>query len=66
MDKYTVCAFYKFTNIPNHEYLKKPINKFLNKNRIMGTILIAHEGINGTISGNENAIIDLLDFLITL
>ena len=63
MDKYTVCAFYKFINIPNHEYLKEPINNFLNKNKIMGTILIAHEGINGTISGRENAIIDLLNFL---
>ena len=29
----------------------------------MGTILIAHEGINGTVSGSETAINNLLNFL---
>ena len=50
MDKYTVCAFYKFINLTNYKYLKKPINDFLIENKIMGSILIAHEGINGTVS----------------
>ena len=63
MDKYTVCAFYKFLNLTKYKDLKKPLDKFLIKNRITGTILIAHEGINGTISGSEKAIIDLLEFL---
>ena len=62
MDKYTVCAFYKFINLTNYKYLKKPINDFLIENKIMGSILIAHEGINGTVSGSETAITNLLNF----
>ena len=62
MDKITVCALYKFVEIKNLKELKKIFYDF-KKNNIYGTILIANEGINGTISGDNPKIINLINFL---
>ena len=63
MDKITVCALYKFVDIKNLNEFKKNILTILKKNKIYGTILIAKEGINGTVSGNNLDILNLIDFL---
>ena len=63
MDKITVCALYKFVEIKNLKELKNKILAFLKENNIYGTILIANEGINGTISGDNPKIINLINFL---
>ena len=56
MANYTVCALYKFTALPDFQTLQTPIRSFLKQHEIMGTILLAHEGINGTISGSNESI----------
>ncbi len=51
-----VCAFYRFVDLPDFESLKQPLLRHLLQNDIKGTILLAHEGINGTVSGTREAI----------
>jgi len=63
MDKITVCALYKFVEIKNLKELKNKILSFLEENNIYGTILIANEGINGTVSGDNSKITNLINFL---
>tara|TARA_B100001248_G_scaffold250487_1_gene224610 strand:+ start:4096 stop:5034 length:939 start_codon:yes stop_codon:yes gene_type:complete len=48
-----IYSFYRFKKINNKKKLKIDLLKFINKKKIRGTILIAHEGINGSISGKS-------------
>lgn len=57
---YLVCALYRFVELDNYESLQKPLLDFLNKHDIKGTLLLAREGINGTVSGSREAIDALL------
>jgi UPF0176 protein len=59
----TIIAFYKFVSLTDIDQLKKPIFDFLVDNEIRGTILLAPEGINGTVSGTEGAINKLILWL---
>ena len=54
---YTFYRFKKFTSIKS---IKIKLDKSLKNKLILGTVLIANEGINGTISGTEK---DLNDFI---
>ena len=56
-------AFYQFVSLENIDQLKAFILKFCQKNSIKGTILLASEGINGTISGDEKKFRNLLNLL---
>jgi UPF0176 protein len=51
-----VFGFYKFIKIKSLKKNKNVLQKFLIKNDLRGTIIIAKEGINGTISGQSNDI----------
>lgn len=48
-----VRAFYRFLRLENLTELREALKKSMIEGRILGTILIAPEGINGTISGTE-------------
>jgi UPF0176 protein len=48
---FEVFGFYKFTKLTSLKKNKEFMQKFLIKNNIRGTIIIAKEGLNGTISG---------------
>ena len=50
--KIFIFTFYKFIAISDKSSLQKKILDLMRTNSIFGTILIANEGINGTISGN--------------
>lgn len=65
MDKeiYTVCALYRFTSLPNFKELQQPLRDFMEHRDIRGTLLLASEGINGTVSGSQQVIEELLSFL---
>lgn len=63
MDTYTVVAFYKFIKITNIEYFRREIYQVLKEQGIFGTIIIANEGINGTVAGMQKNIKALVDFL---
>ena len=59
MQNITVCALYKFVRLENFEQLKSPLLSVMLENEIKGTLLLANEGINGTVAGTK-ASIDLL------
>lgn len=58
-----VAALYQFANIPEYKKLQQPLLKLCNQNDIKGTLLLASEGINGTISGSRDAIDNLISYL---
>ena len=49
---FKVFGFYKFVKVKFLKKNKDFLQKFLISNHIRGTIIIAKEGLNGTISGN--------------
>jgi UPF0176 protein len=63
MSQFIVAALYKFAPLPNLEPMQKEILHVCNENNICGTLLLAHEGINGTIAGSRQSIDKILDFL---
>ena len=54
---------YKFVEIDDLLSLQSNLYEICEKNNIMGTILIANEGINGTISGKNNEINQTISLL---
>ena len=60
---YLTIAFYDFVSLKNIEQLQAFILKFCQKNNIKGTVLLASEGINGTISGEEEKIQKFIEFI---
>ena len=60
---HTICALYKFTRLDDFEAIQIPLKSFLNSLAIRGTLLLAREGINGTISGSKDNIEKVLDYL---
>jgi UPF0176 protein len=61
--KYLTTALYYFVNLPKFSKLRDPLLKFCQSRNIKGTILLAYEGINGTVAGSEKSILELLNFL---
>ncbi len=62
---YLTTAMYHFVSLPHFETLREPLLKFCVSCEIKGTLLLAHEGINGTVAGSEKSIIKLLEYLKT-
>ena len=60
---FKVAAFYAFADLLNLEELQRTFAYFLKKEDIKGTVLLAHEGINGTIAGTEAGIDRFKNFL---
>ena len=58
-----VAALYKFVSLPDYQDLRSDIFTLCNDNFIKGTILLAEEGINGTIAGSRAGIDNLKEFL---
>ena len=58
-----VAALYKFVEINDLLSLQDNLYNICEENNIMGTILIADEGINGTISGKHNEIKETISSL---
>ncbi|WP_286235327.1 rhodanese-related sulfurtransferase [Thalassotalea sediminis] len=63
MQNITVCALYKFVRLENFEAIKQPLLDVMIAQDVKGTLLIANEGINGTIAGPQQGIDTILDFL---
>lgn len=58
-----VCALYKFVQLDNFESLRQPLLDCMMSAEVKGTLLLAQEGINGTIAGNRKGIDTVLHFL---
>jgi len=54
--KFTILTFYQFKQIKDLLIIKSRISDFCKFNKIKGTIIIAKEGINGTIAGTSQSI----------
>jgi UPF0176 protein len=60
---HVVAAFYKFVHLPDFAEKREPLLAFCQAEDLKGTILLAEEGINGTIAGSRAAIDSLLTLL---
>lgn len=63
MQTYIVCALYKFVRLDNHESLRQPLLDLMLATRVRGTLLLATEGVNGTIAGSRESVDQVLDWL---
>lgn len=60
---FLVAALYHFVSLPRYESLQQPLQALCEENGVKGTLLLAHEGINGTIAGPDAGIRTVLAFL---
>src|SRR3954468_11793881 len=58
-----VAAFYQFAALPDFRELREPLRAICAGLGLKGSVLLAHEGINGTVAGNTEAIGALVEEL---
>ncbi len=58
-----VAAMYKFLSLDNYKALRSPLLTLCREQDLKGTILLAREGINGTVAGSRAGIDALLAYL---
>lgn len=63
MTQFVVSALYKFVTLEDFESLRKPLLDLMEQHQVKGTLLLAKEGINGTIAGDRNGIDAVLAWL---
>lgn len=63
MSEIVVCAMYKFVRLENHQLLREPLHAIMLANEVRGTLLLAAEGINGTVAGTRAGIDAVLTWL---
>ena len=63
---YLIATFYKFVTISNLEAIRAQILTWCQQQEIKGTIILAEDGINGTIAGSSDAIANILTALRSL
>ncbi len=63
---FTVAALYRFTPFPDPGALQGPLAEVARLNRVMGTLLLAREGINGTIAGTREGVQAVLSHICAL
>ena len=59
----SVAALYRFTPFADHAALQAPLLACCRSHGVKGTLLLAHEGINGTIAGSDTGIAAVLDHI---
>ena len=59
----TICALYKFVRLDAFESLREPLINKMTSVEVKGTLLLAAEGINGTIAGPQQGVDIVLAFL---
>ena len=57
---YLVSALYKFVRLDDYEALRAPLLTMCKRHAIKGTLLLAREGLNGTLCGSHDAIAALM------
>ena len=60
---YKVAAFYQFAALPDFRELREPLRAFCAGLGLKGSILLAAEGINGTVAGSDDGIDALVEEL---
>jgi UPF0176 protein len=60
---YTVAALYRFSALPDFRAIQAPLQQLCAELKIKGTLLLANEGINGTVAGSAAAVDALVEAL---
>jgi UPF0176 protein len=60
---HTVAAFYQFAALPDFRELREPLRALCAGLKLKGSVLLAQEGINGTLAGSAEAIAALVEEL---
>jgi UPF0176 protein len=60
---FLTAALYKFVELPDHTAMQAPLLEHCEAHGVKGTLLLAAEGINGTISGPEAGVRAVLAYL---
>lgn len=63
MSQIVVCALYKFVSLDNFRALQAPLRRVMLDHHVRGTLLLADEGINGTVAASRQGIDALLNWL---
>jgi len=63
MNTYVVCAMYRFVALPDYVELKDRLLSFMDEKQIKGSLLLANEGINGTVAAVGESIDALIAWL---
>jgi UPF0176 protein len=61
--KYTIANFYKFAPLDDYENIREPLLAAMKEFQVLGTILLAKEGINGAAAGTHTNMAKLLEYL---
>jgi UPF0176 protein len=61
---YTIAAFYRFVTLPDPAGLRQKLREHFSDEELCGTMLLATEGINGTVAGSAAVIDRLLALLL--
>ena len=56
-------ALYKFVRLDDYQALRQPLLDVMTANGVKGTLLLAEEGINGTVAGPRDGMDRVLDWL---
>lgn len=64
-DSLVVVSFYKFADFHDHADLRKPLKALCEELRVSGGIILAPEGINGSICGTRESVERVLEFVQT-
>jgi UPF0176 protein len=60
---FKVAAFYQFAALPDFRELREPLRAICADLGLKGSVLLAHEGLNGTLAGSAEAIAALVEEL---
>jgi UPF0176 protein len=63
MTSYTIASFYKFVPLDDFENMKVPLLAAMKENRILGTLILASEGVNGSFAGQHDDVMSLCKYL---
>jgi UPF0176 protein len=63
MSQILIAALYKFVSLPDYAALRAPLLACCRRNAVCGTLLLAPEGINGTIAGPAHGVDAVLEHL---
>jgi UPF0176 protein len=58
-----VAAFYRFIDVPDAPALREDLQAVCERESVLGTILVAEEGVNGTLAGTRDSIARVLQWI---
>lgn len=54
--EFKILAFYKFVALPHYEEMRLPLLEAMQRFEVLGTIILANEGVNGGLAGSPEAL----------